>query len=251
MFYYKKNLVRRIRLHPEYIGNKTDLNLTIKKIAMQEIKGQFSLEHGYFVMPICVTNVGDGYCLPLVGFVEYAVTFEAICLFPVVGEVVYAEVVFVSDTCIMFRYACMYGVVRSFSLNDQDYFKYEEKNTSTDLNLVDQKVGTFRSQIDEEKVIQVGTAVRVLITRRTLGGNGFFLVGSMCSVFLGTVKNPPSPVPALESIKIEPVEDPVLKNLKIEEGIMPHEELQKVWKIEPYNKPAPLSPTFAPLSLSP
>ncbi|CAL8073360.1 unnamed protein product [Orchesella dallaii] len=249
MFYYKTNLVRRIRLHPKYISKETDVHLTIKKIAMQEIKGQFSLEHGYFVMPICVTNVGDGYCLPLVGFVEHAVTFEAICLYPVVGEVVYAEVVFVSETCIMFRYACMYGVVRSFSLNDNDYFKYQEKDASNDGN---QKIGFFRSQVDEEKVIEAGTAVRVRITRRTLGGNGFFLVGSMCSEFLGPLKNPP-PVSLPIMPKTETVEeDPVLKNLKIEEGIMPHEELQKVWKKEPYTRqPAPLSPPLAPFSLDP
>ncbi|ODN02888.1 DNA-directed RNA polymerase II subunit RPB7 [Orchesella cincta] len=321
MFYYKTNLVRRVRLHPQYISEKTDPTLTVKKLAMQEVRGQFSLEHGYYVLPTCVTKVGKGYCLPLIGFVEFAVTFEAICLYPVVGEVVPAEVVFVTDTCVFFRYACVYGVVRSFSLNDMDYFNYEEKEMESE-NQERIKIGLFRSKVDKDKVIEKGTVVRVRITRRTLGCNGFFLVGSMLSDFLGPMKNPPAPPmsvmpgqkikneedpilknmkvevegeddpavvytkvdvnaeyvstirnmkvevdveedPALKNMKVEvdveedpalknmKVEvDPILQNLKVENNIIPHDELRKIWRQQPYNKPAPLSPPLAPINLN-
>lgn len=61
-------------------------------------------------------------------------------------------------------------------LYDQDFFKYEERDVVPEGEKKHSgtfKEGLFRSETDSAKLIEKGTVVRVRITQRTLGGNGF------------------------------------------------------------------------------
>lgn len=86
----------------------------VRKLALQGITNSFTKDHGYFIMVVRIKEVGEGLCLPQLGMIEYPVHFDAIVLFPVVGEVVDAEVVEITNSAIIFRYICMFGIVRSY-----------------------------------------------------------------------------------------------------------------------------------------
>lgn len=112
----KTGLTRRVRVHPAHTGGGIkNLFQVVRKMLKQDIRENcFNPEHGYIVDRISIEKIGDGYCLPNLGFIEYMVTFDAILLYPVVGECVDVVVEVVTDTCIIFRHACVYGVVRSY-----------------------------------------------------------------------------------------------------------------------------------------
>lgn len=104
-----------MRIHPQYSGGKNDPHKMVKKMLVQDIRENFfDKKNGYIADRVCVTSIGEGFCLPLVGYIEFLVAFEAILFYPVIGETVYAEVEMVTDTCIIFRHVCAYGVVRSY-----------------------------------------------------------------------------------------------------------------------------------------
>jgi len=256
MFFYKTGLVRRVRVHPKYIGGKESILKVARKMAKQDIyENSFTIEHGYIVRLICISSIGKGHCLPIQGFIEFSVTFEAILLYPLVGEVIEAEVEMITDTCITFRYVCVYGVVRSYSLNDEyDFVKGADEDkvpkpvqgsSSADPRKGDMYRRKNTEPGDPENVIAIGTVVRVKIINRTVGGNGFFLIGSMSGEHFGPVKDPP-PIQTTEKEPGKKHDFFPTSNPGSSSNSEPisHGLLQEMWSKQPYNPPPVLEMEF-------
>lgn len=108
-------MTRRVRVHPMYCGKKHDPIKVARKVLKQDIRqNPFSPEYGYIIDRIYTNKIEDGICLPQSGMIEFVATFEAILLYPVKGEVLDAVVESVTKTGIIFRYVCIYGIVRSY-----------------------------------------------------------------------------------------------------------------------------------------